>query len=58
MHVNDELRIIDKNSNFQETLHEEAIIIVFSEEIKQAIINNEAIAATDESVNDGIMVGV
>ena len=30
-HVNDELRIMDKNSNFQEMLQEDAITILFSE---------------------------
>ena len=33
VHANEKLRIIDKNSNFQQTLQEEAIRIVFSEEI-------------------------
>ena len=45
--VNNTLRIIDKNSNFQETHQEDLRIIVFSEEIKQAIVVKEAIAATD-----------
>ena len=39
-------------------VQEEAIKIIFSEEIKQAIIDNEAIAAIDASVKDGIMAGV
>ena len=52
VHVNDKLLIIGKNSNFQEMLQEDAIRIVFSEEIKQAIIENEATAATDASIKD------
>ena len=56
--VNDKLRIVDKNCNFQEMIQEEVIRIVFSEDIKQAIVKNEAIAATDASVKDGIMASV
>ena len=56
--VNNKLRIIDTNSDFQEIPQEDLEIIVFSEDIKQAIAENEAIAATDASVKDGIMAGV
>ena len=41
VHINDKLRIIDNNRYFQERLQEEAIMIVFSEEIKQAIVHRD-----------------
>ena len=56
--VNNKLRIIDTNSDFQEIPQEDFEIIVFSEDIKQTIAENEAIAATAASVKDGIMAGV
>ena len=58
VHGNDELLILGTNRNFQAMIQEDAIRIVFSEEIKQPIVENEEIAATDASVKDGIMTGV
>ena len=39
-------------------IQEDVLRIAFSEEIKQAIVENEAVAATDASIKDGIVVDV
>ena len=55
--VNNALRIIDSNCDFQEIHQEEASTFVFNEEIKKVIVRKEEIVATDAFCKDGNMVG-
>ena len=58
MFIDNELRIIDENYNFQEG-HKEAVNkIVLNDEIEQTIVSNEAIAETHASVKDVNISGV
>ena len=56
--VNNELRIIDENCNFQYGHQEEVNKIVVNDEINQLIVSDEAISATDAHAKNGNMEGV
>ena len=49
MFVNNKLRVIDENSDFQEENQEELNRITLDDEVKQAIASKEAISAKDAS---------
>ena len=51
--VNNKFRITHRNCHFQEFYQEHISRIVFNEDIKQSIVRNEVITATDDSVKDG-----
>ena len=56
--VNDKLRTIDRNCDFQEIHQEDTSRIVFAEDIKKSIVRNGVIATTDACVKDVNMEGV
>ena len=58
MFLNNKLKIIDDNCNFQHRRQEKFSRIAFNEEVKQEIVSNEEIASTDASIKDRNIAGV
>ena len=58
MFINNKLIIIANNCKFIDRTQEDVIRILFDEEIKQVIVRNEEIAATDASTKYGHVTGV
>ena len=56
--INNTLRIIDRNCNFQHMHQEDASRFVFNDEIEQEIVRKEVIAVTDASDKHVSMTGV